>query len=445
MTSTSLRPAAMHMPLIPHDADAERGVIGACLIDPDRAAMVALKPSDFYVEMHGEIFAVIQTMARQGRRADYLTVTAALEAQGNMDATLLLGKCISHTPTAAALDSYAEVVKERAARRAIIRLAGEMAGAAYNLSDAVAPKRAEWLAQLVDSFADGLQSEPLAVFAAALWDEVVERADNPQEIYGIPTGFHDLDHLTKGLQSGEVFLLCGQPGVGKSLLAAQAAMQMAQAGHAGVYYALEMKGVAIVRRMVSALTNITTARMRGGFVNEADKQAIGAAVGALCDIPLFLSDKTQWDSITLRGDLARRKAKHNIKFAVVDHLTLLKDTAHDPLEREKIMSQSLHDTAKDLGIAILGIHTMNKTGIRNGSNPSLADSAGSVKLTYDADIIGFFTEHLPQDGEMKQEHLRTLTLAKFREDESNKYFHLRQSQVMDERGRPRGLPRFEDY
>lgn len=412
---------------LPFDADAEQMVIGSALLDPDCMDGLDLRPADFHIERNRWLFEALNAMRRESIAIDYATLAAHLEQQGKLElvgGSAYIAALISATPTAFHVQDYAAIVKDTSARRALIELAGRIAGDAYNPQSDLNIARANWLADLTRLVTSRGKAEQIAGDLFGLVDEIEQRRNNPQVIYGLETGFSDWDKITKGLHPGEVFLLAGQPGMGKSLLAAQTSFQMASRGIAGVYYALEMQAAAILRRQLANATRIGTAAMRSGKIDDSEMDAIQSAAQALSVLPLYLSDATHWNTGTLRSDMARLKATANIQFAVIDHVTLLKDQADDPLERDKRISQALHDISKDFDVALLGIHTMNKAGIRSGSSISQADAAGSVRWIYDADVVAFLTQHIPYKGEQENEHLRTVTFAKYREDAPDRFFHL---------------------
>lgn len=428
---------------MPHDADAELAVIGSVLIDRQLAGTVDLRPEDFYIEQHADIWRAIQSLVSSGRVVDYVTLTSALDAGGKNDVTGLVARAIAGTVDSWHVQDYARIVREAASRRALVRLAGEMAGAAYDTKRDIADDRARWLSDLVTTARVKDGAGPIAAHASALSREIEERAKDPREIFGIPTGIMDWDRITHGLQPGEVVLLCGEPKMGKSMFAAQMFEGIGVNGNAAVYYALEMGGIAMVRRALSARTSIPGNRMRGGIIHDGEWDKINRGLAELSELPLYLSDATHWNTTSLRADVARLKSERNIAAVFVDHDGLLKDKGEDKNERDKLVSGAMHDIAKDFGVAVVAIHTMTKAGF-GMSEPGLSAASGSVRFVYDADTICQLTAHKPQKGEQPVPNVRTLIFAAMREDDPDRIMHLVLRSV-NEGGKPRGIPRLEPY
>lgn len=392
------------------------------------------------------IWQAFERCKQQRMATDYISILSNLSDAGQLEqvgGSLYVSSLINIVPTAIHAKQYAAIVKEKAERRAMIKIAGEIAGVAYDESSDIEQARTSAMMSLSNAIRARGAAEPVSHYAGQLLAEIDTARNFPQEVYGIPTGFYDIDRTTKGLHRGEVLLLCGEPGAGKSLLAGQIAFNAACADFTVAIYALEMKAIANVRRMISSETRILTSQMRSGYLSEDEYTHIIEKLTDVSKLPLWLSDETQWTTATMRADVARLKAQHGLDLVVIDYISLLKDAGFDPNDKDKIISQGIHDLAKDFDVSVLAVHTLNKVGIRNGAL-SLADAGGSVKIIYDADVAAFLTKHLTKNGEQPQENVRTLSFLKYREDDPDRYLHLVKAQV-NVAGKLRGLPRFESY
>jgi replicative DNA helicase len=432
-------------PAQPMDVEAEQAVIGSVLIEPTCLPLVDLSPDAFFIQRHGMIYSAMLDVVNAGLALDYVTLAGRLEALHKLDeigGSSYVTSLINAVPTAAHVETYVHKVKDAARRRKILSLAGQMAADAYNAASDLDTAQAKWMAELVTAGAGREQSRRIGEFALELECEIDDAQANPREIFGISTGFPDWDAITFGLQRKETTRLCGQPGMGKSLAAGQLALNVALADIPVAVYELEMSGVAIVRRMVSGLTRILTAKMRGGRLDHDEYQRVKARLARIADLPIYMSDATTWTGTAIRADVARRVAQNGVQLVIVDHDGLLKDRGENELAREKAISQTLQATAKDNNVALIAIHPMNKAGLRS-TLPTLADSIGSVSNVFDADNVCFWTQHLPQNGEPEQSNVRTLTYPKAREGEKDRYCHFQMAEVQDERGIVRSLPRLE--
>jgi replicative DNA helicase len=280
-----------------------------------------------------------------------------------------------------------------------------------------------------------------------LYDEVSERAESPLDIWGIRTGFPKFDKLTGGLQPGELFILSGEPGVGKSMLAMQMAAQMAK-GQPGVIYSIEMKSISVARRLVSGKSSIPTRDLKTGKVREEDWPIFTHVFEELSDLPIHISDCARMNILSLRKDISRLVATQGIRWFVLDYLYLL-DEGPNEIERTQRASSGLKTICREFDLSGTAIHSMNKAGIASvgqGSDdaPTQDKLRGSGQSIYDADLIAFLTKYNPKSdpGLIKvlpkdQENVRMLWFGKGRELEDN-------DKMIKFVKRP-NLPAFEEY
>jgi replicative DNA helicase len=245
------------------------------------------------------------------------------------------------------------------------------------------------------------------------------------------TGIQAFDQAIGGLQKKTTFVLAGEPGIGKFILALQMAMALAEAGRAVAIYEMEMDADALIGRELASRTQIPTAKQRAGRVGDDQWPLLISAIERMACLPVYLSTDTHWTTTALRADLTRLKQQANIELAVVDYLYLLNDRAPDDNQRTALISRQLHHIAKDLDIAMIVVNSMIKPGVER-SAPATASLRGSGQIGYDADLVGFLTQHLPEKGEA-QKNVRTLTLTKNREG-GRFFMHLQQCD---------GLPAFK--
>ncbi len=263
-----------------------------------------------------------------------------------------------------------------------------------------------------------------------LYELVEARAENPKEVYGLETGIPDFDKITAGLQQGEEFILAGQPGTGKSLLAFQMACGMAGNGYAGAVYSLEMTSLAMVRRRVSALARIPTYNLNSGVGMNDRWDKFTKAIEEMEKLSnLFISDASDWTTLQMRADLSRLKQQEDVKWFVVDYHDLLADSyGKDAIEKSAYLSQQLHGICKDLNLAGLVIQSLNKAGYHQ--TPTMANLSGSTKVMHTADHIAFMVQ------DEKQDNIVNLIWDKVREGEGKRAMKL---------VRVKGFPAFENY
>jgi replicative DNA helicase len=266
-----------------------------------------------------------------------------------------------------------------------------LAKQAYNEQANITDAISKAVSDLVQSAKPKGGAIAMREFIAELYSEISDRAENPKLVHGLETGLGDFDKITHGMQKGEEFILAGQPGTGKSLLAFQLGCGMAVNGHPGAVYALEMSGKAMVRRRLSAITKIPTYNMQSGVDMNSKWEKLNEGVEELDALPIYISDATDWTTLQLRADLSRLKQQQGVEWFILDYLDLLVDNyGKDRNEKSEYLSRQIHGICKDLDLAGLVIQSLNKGGY--GSSPKMSHLSGSHKVSYDADAIAILTE-----------------------------------------------------
>jgi replicative DNA helicase len=221
-------PQVTALKLPPHSIEAEQSLIGGLLLDNvawDRIADIVAE-GDFYRDDHRRIFSHIRRLVESGRPADVVTVYESIEKSNEVDQTggmAYLGEIANATPSAANIRRYAEIVRERAVLRKLVSVGDEIAANALNPAGRDAKQLLDEAEQKVFEIAEaGAKSVQGFEAITPLLGQVVDRIqelydkENPSDITGVPTGFHDLDIMTSGLQPGDMIIVAGRPSMGKA-------------------------------------------------------------------------------------------------------------------------------------------------------------------------------------------------------------------------------------
>jgi len=374
------------MPEVPTSKEAEMAVIGCVLLNPACFREIDLSVDDFYYVDPKDTWSVFQQLTQEHKEIDIVTVADKDPKLANFAISV-----VNNTPSSLNWQSYVSIVKDKARRREYIQLASELATHSYNEDSDIQQRIPEFLTKLVSATSPDKESEHITKTLSILYDDIQDRAANPKDIYGLPTGIAGLDKITGGLQKGEVFLLSGEPGLGKSLLAMQIAFHMAKSGYPGVIYEMEMSRLQTLRRTLSVESGVQVSTMKSGKIGEQEALNINEAFTKLETLPMYFSDSTSWTTASLRADLVKRKTLNKIEFFILDYLRLLKDRyGKDDHERLAFIGSSLHDIAKDLNLCALVIHSQNKQGM--SGNSGMASLSGSGQISYDVDAIAVMTK-----------------------------------------------------
>jgi len=370
--------------------EAEEALCGAAIGDPAVFVQVGIQPEHFYLKRLGAVWAAVESLYIRQSAIDFVTVAEELGKCGKLEeigGQAYLAALISNAPSFLNAGEYAEIVREYAQRRQWRDLAQRIAKAAFMTAEPLALEAGAVLAELSGAISGKSTASHVGKFAEAAYNEIERRSKDPQDIWGIPTGFLDFDRITGGLQNGEIMYLTGEPGVGKSILAAQMGYQMAAAGHPGVLYSLEMSGVQVVRRLLSYMTRLSVRDMKLGTLSDEGWPVLTNAVETLIHTPLYVSDSVDWTTATLRADLARHQAEHKIEWFALDYAYLLQDGRNlSENDRTGFISAQMKSICRALDLAGIVIHSLNKEGIGNASAGG-KNLRGSGQQFYDADLI----------------------------------------------------------
>jgi replicative DNA helicase len=411
---------------MPHSPNAEDALIGAILIDPDRRKEIAIAPSDFYFDRSRWLLQAFDAVASRGVQPDFITICAELDARKQLaeigGPAFVIG-LTSNVMFGSNVGGYAKIIKDRAARRRAIRLASELATTAYDLdSDLTAH-----ISKLMDALGKSVTSDRGAVHisqvASRVYDALELAAANPQEVYGIPTGFPDWDKISAGLQKREVVKLSGEPGVGKSLLALQVIINAAKAGHTCAIYSPEMSAEATFRRGLAMGSTLNPQKFMSGRVTESEWALVIKAFEELGNLPVYISDASQMSTMDLRVDVNRLKDAYNLELILIDYEALLEDGQGliSETERSMLISGRVHGLVKDSGIACISVGDMVKAGM-NGTVKGQTGLAGSARMIHDADQI-----LIMRADESNKQRVK-VTWEKNREGINNRYFELQRTQ-----------------
>lgn len=410
---------------MPYNEDAEKALLSSLLIFGDALKNIRLAADDFFLEKHRTIYESMQRLVDKRVAVDYLSLGDDLRSRGKLaevGGEAYITELASYMPYGGQVETYAGIIREYARRRRVILIARDLTVKAFDTGSELDAVIADAGSRLFGAVVSEGQAHPLAEVMSDLLDQIMAAVDNPRDYYGIPTGMVGFDRITGGLQTKEVFMLSGEPGVGKSFLAMQLGIGAAEGtngvpGTPGAVYQLEMSEIAVARRAVSWRSKVPTRAMRTGRINDYEITQIMAHIDLMRGLPIYISDYPQMTTVDLRADLARLKS-HGIGWCIIDYMALLKDAPDQPeTERMGIVSDRVHDIAKELDIHVMAIHDMTK-GAQTGQVTGQAGLAGHRRVGYNADMTAFLRKTADQN-------IFVLEWEKFREDSAGRSLQLR--------------------
>ncbi|WP_228897815.1 DnaB-like helicase C-terminal domain-containing protein [Acidovorax sp. Leaf73] len=383
--------------------EAEAGVIGGLLVagaEAYDAVGDVLKSDSFAVGLFASAYAAIESQVLAGKTVDLVSVYEALRGVDEDAAQTLveLNRCTSAYVGMRVLRQHAEIVAEKAASRSLQRAAGEIKGIAADETMTVEDRIATAQTTLEKVSQPAAKSEPKCVdtFVTGFIDRLQDIADGKVQP-GIPTQIPTLDHmLGGGLKGGKQIIVAARPSVGKSSLAQQLCLNVAQQGHAAAMFSMEMGCAELTDRTVANLGRIRLDAIGNGKLDEGEWGRVSEAIESMRALPLFFDEQP---ALSL-GDIVSRarslKRKHNLKLLAIDYLQLCSsgkasESRHHQIEE---ISRGLKALAKQLDISIVTLSQLNReVEKRTGGRPVLSDLKESGAIEEDADVVLMLWRH----------------------------------------------------
>ncbi|NDG10583.1 MAG: replicative DNA helicase, partial [Actinobacteria bacterium] len=312
----------------PHNVDAEASLLGAMMLSDEAIATVlelGLNDQDFYKPAHRSIFDAIRSLSIAGEPVDPVTVgeelrkAAKLEGIGGLDALVRLQNA---TPAISSAERYAKIVRDASKLRRVITAAAAIAEIAYSEPPDVDQALDEAESKIYDVSAGKLNegAQQLGELLTQSLETIEERWNNPNSMTGVPTGFTKLDELLLGLQPGALNVIGARPGMGKSALALNMAVNVARnTMRPVIFFSLEMSAYELSQRVLASEASVPSEVLRGAAPSERQWTEIGRAVGRL-DIPLIIDDSPSTSVGSMRARARRvRLAQGDLALIVIDY------------------------------------------------------------------------------------------------------------------------------
>ncbi len=393
----------------PHSVEAEQSLLGGLLLDNQALDRIAdlVSPQDFYRDDHRRIYRHIVKLVEAAKPADVVTVSESIEASEDKDKTggpAYLGALAQNTPSALNIRRYAEIVRERAVQRRLAQVATDIAENALNpggkevgqLLDEAESRILE-IGEAGSRHTVGLEEiKPVLARVLERIDHLYHR-DNPSDVTGVPTGFHDLDSKTAGLQPGDLIIVAGRPSMGKTAFALNIAESVALNTLLPVaVFSMEMGGTQLATRMLGSIARVDQHKMRTGRLSDQEWHDLSEAMGRLHDAPIFIDETAALNSLELRTRARRlwRQFGGKLGLVVVDYLQLMSATNTKGSENRATeiseMSRSLKALAKELKVPVIALSQLSRAvESRNDRRPMMSDLRESGAIEQDADVILF--------------------------------------------------------
>ncbi|RKY38185.1 MAG: replicative DNA helicase [Candidatus Omnitrophota bacterium] len=382
----------------PQNIEAEIAVLGSMLISEDAIAQTieTLAPNYFYKDVHRKIFETIVELYDSNSPVDLITLSEELKKKGILEEVggpAYLALIANSVPSAANVQYYAKMVKEKYILRSLINVSTEIIKRCHQSAedvDELLDSAEKSIFEIVSHRIEGrvIPIKELIKSSIATIDNLYQRKS---QITGIPSGFIEFDSLTAGFQNSDLVIVAGRPSMGKSAFACSIAEHVALDEKLPVaIFSLEMSKENLVHRMLCSHARVNAHKVRSGFLSPEDWTRLTSAAGKLLEAPIFIDDTTGINVLELRAKARRLKAHHDIKLLIVDYLQLMRSLSRAENRQQEIseISRSLKDLARELDIPVIAISQLSRaTEQRQNRRPQLSDLRESGAIEQDADVV----------------------------------------------------------
>lgn len=410
--------------LPPHNIEAEQSLLGSLLVDRDAIIRVApfLRADDFYREAHARIYETVLDLYNRREPPDLVTTHDALSQKGyaeQVGGASYLMWLMNSVPTSVHVEYYGRIVERTATLRRLISAGSDIAGIGYedDLEIGEALDRAEQVLYRVAQRRAGKDFVTLRDALAEFFDRLDYQHQHRGEIVGVPTGFHDLDQLTGGLQRSDLVIVAARPSVGKTsfalCLAANAAIKHNQP--IGIF-SLEMSAEQLVLRLLSVETGIDSHRLRMGYLDEDEWGLLTQAFGKLSEAPIYIDDTAGASSQELRSKARRLHAQTGVDMILIDYLQLMQGGRTDNRVQEiSEISRGLKGLARELNVPVVALSQLSRAVEQRQSHvPMLSDLRESGSIEQDADVVMFIYREELYNPQTDKKNIAEIHVAKHR-------------------------------
>lgn len=407
----------------PHDDDAEQAILGALLIDKEAVTRVSesLSPEYFYNDTNKFIYECMLELYEARRPLDTLTISNVLKKKkllSKVGGRAYLTSLADAVPTAAHVEHYAQIVKEKFIRRFLIKSGASMTEYAFSEDQ----EMSEILDRVEHTIFQISQKQASSGFIhvkstlAESFDRLDELHKSGNTHRGVETGFFDLDSILSGFHPSNLVILAARPGVGKTAFVVNISQHITvQLKKPVGIFSLEMSKEELVDRLLISQADIDAWKLKTGRLSEDDFERLSQAMGELADAPLFIDDTPGITISDIRTKARRLHMEHNLSLIVVDYLQLANPgkKLESRVQEVSYVSQNLKNLARELRVPVLALSQLSRAVEHRGGSkrPQLADLRESGAIEQDADVVMFLYS---DDEGIASQRLVNVLIAKHR-------------------------------
>ena len=400
--------------ILPHSMEAEQSVIGSMIMDAEAvlAASEILTAEDFYAKQHKLMFEAMVQLYAEGRAVDLVTLKDRLEQNGappEISSVEVIRELLNSVPTSVNVRHYANIVKEKAVLRNIIRANEEISSRCYaghEDIDTILNDTEKKIFDLVQS-RGASDYVPIRQVVLNVLDKIEAASKISGAVTGVPSGFVDLDYKTAGFQPSDLILLAARPAMGKTSFVLNLAEYISlKKNIPAVIFSLEMSKEQLVNRLFAQWSKVDAQNIRTGNLSDSEWERLIESASVVGNSRLIIDDTSSISIAEMRSKCRKYKLENDIQLVIIDYLQLMTSGGKTESRQQEVaeISRALKGLARELNIPIIACSQLSRAvEARPDKRPMLSDLRESGAIEQDADIVMFLyrDEYYHKDSEEK--------------------------------------------
>jgi replicative DNA helicase len=426
---------------LPSAPEAEASLLGTMMVYPSAARTAieeGLAEDDFFLDANRRIFQACLALYQEGDPIDLTTVSTRLKDTNLLDKTgglNYLTELTNAAVTSANTKMYVNVIKDKALMRQMIDAAEKIAADGFEGQTDID----EYLDEAEKSILNVSRNRKAGNFKTStelmtnVLNEISKMSENKSDITGLKTGLNDLDHMTHGLQRGDMLVLAARPSMGKTAVGLNLAMNVAayQRKGAVAIFSLEMAAEQLAMRLLSAKSHVPADKLKTGRLSNDEWNQINEAAGELKSEQIYIDDASIVKVPEIFSKCRKLQAEHGLNLIMIDYIQLIAGSSRNSeanrQQEVSDISRSLKALARELQVPVLALSQLSRTvEQREKKQPMLSDLRESGAIEQDADIVMMLYRESYYDEAAKEKANQTgserleINLAKHRNGSTGK-------------------------
>lgn len=410
---------------MPNSIEAEQSVIGAMMMD--RAAIITasetLMAEDFYHSQYAVLFDSMLELFNQNQPVDFITLQNKLKEKDlppEISSLEYINDLVAAVPTAANIRYYANIVKEKAMLRRLIKITENIQNECYAGNEeleTIFANTEKNIFQLLQSQDSG-EFVPIKQIVINALDRIEKASRIQGNVTGIATGFIDLDYRMSGLQPSDLILVAARPSMGKTAFVLNIAQYTAfHSDLATAIFSLEMSKEQLVNRLFSLESRVDAQMLRNGNLSDTDWEKLIEGAGTIGKSKLIIDDTPGISISELRSKCRKYKLEHDIQLIIIDYLQLMSGNGRTDSRQQEIseISRALKALARELHVPVIALSQLSRAvEQRPDHRPMLSDLRESGAIEQDADVVMFIYRDDYYNKDTDKKNIAEIIIAKQR-------------------------------